>query len=274
MRNAIVVLTKVPKAGETKTRLTTERGGILTPEEAKELYEACLLDVIESCIAANCCDIYICHNQDGDHKYLVQLLASLSQPQAIRKIFTDQGGTFDKVMQYAADYVLQEGQHGRLAESVLIVGGDMPCLQPGTIQEAIRKLERLAASQPAFYCAQTCLETKPEVGAAIVESMDQECGFNIIGYTCTTPFNFEEVFYNQNGITALDMIARKASAQHIPLGVVEMLPDIDLPVDLASVIPVIQTLEIAEKFDPDVVAPKRTIKILQELGLECIAPVS
>lgn len=272
MRNAIVVFTKVPKAGETKTRLTTDRGGIFTPEEAKEFYEACLLDVIDSCVASGCCEVYICHNQAGDGNYLKLLLETISEPQSIKEIFLDEGGSFDQAMQYAADYILQNGMPQRLADSVLIVGGDMPCLQPVTIQEAVKKLETLASSTKALNCAKR-YEGCMNVGAAIIESADQAGGFNIIGYTCTTPFNFDGVFYNQEGITVLDMVLRKALESNIPLSLVEMVPDIDIPEDLGGLIPVMNTLQLAQQYDATVVSPKRTIKFLQEMGIESSAPV-
>ncbi|WP_303720131.1 hypothetical protein [Malonomonas rubra] len=47
MKNALIFFTKVPTPGLTKTRLTTEHGGIFTPEEAAELYRAVMLDTAE-----------------------------------------------------------------------------------------------------------------------------------------------------------------------------------------------------------------------------------
>lgn len=46
-----------------------------------------------------------------------------------------------------------------------------------------------------------------EIGAAMVVSADQEGGFNLAGYTCSTPFDFRTVFYNMQGITALEGLA-------------------------------------------------------------------
>jgi glycosyltransferase A (GT-A) superfamily protein (DUF2064 family) len=273
VRHAIVVFTKVPKMGETKTRLTTDRGGIFTPEEAKEFYEACLLDVIDNCVAAGCCDVYICHNQGGDGNYLKLLLETISKPQVIKEIFSDKGGSFDCAMQYAVDYIMKNGEIGRLADSVLIVGGDMPCLQPATIQEAVKKLEIIAASKKALDCANQQKGCKSNIGAAIIESADQAGGFNIIGYTCNTPFNFDGVFYNQDGTTVLDMVLRKAVKNNIPLSLIEMVLDIDIPEDLGGLIPVMNTLQLAEQYDATVVSPKRTIKFLQDMGIESTAPV-
>jgi glycosyltransferase A (GT-A) superfamily protein (DUF2064 family) len=270
MQNAIVIFTKVPKVGDTKTRLTEERGGILTPEEARDLYQAFLLDVIDACTAADCSDVYICYNRDGDRDYLQELIMQTARPHLVKDIFADEGKTFDYGMQYAADYVLRNGSQDRLADSVMILGGDIPCLQPATIREAFRKLDLLASSPAAYACA-VCKEGNPPIGGAIVESADQEAGFNIIAFTCTTPFDFNGVFYNPYGITALDMIARKAAEHKIPISLVDMLPDIDLPVDLASLIPVVKTLQLAEKFDSTLVAPQRTIRILESLGFETVA---
>ena len=273
MRHAMVIFTKVPKAGETKTRLTIDRGGIFTAEEAKEFYAACLLDVVDHCIAANCCDVYICYNQDGDDHYLKQLLQSTFKTQLIKGIFPDKGGSFDKAMQYAADYVMNNSEGGRLADSMMIVGGDMPCLQPTTIQRAVEKLEIIASSQAALDCAKLHYGDKVNFGAALIESADQAGGFNMIGYTCTTPFTFEGVFYNQEGITVLDIVVQKALLNSIPLSLVEMVLDVDTPEDLGALIPVMNTLQIAEQYDDAIITPKRTMDFLQKMGIESAAVV-
>lgn len=271
MKNAIVVFTKVPQAGETKTRLTEKNGGIFTPEEAKQFYEACLLDVIDSCIASACGDVYICYNRAGDGNYLRKILQENFAEQAIKEVFADEGKTFDCGMQYAFDYVLKGGGEERLADSAVIVGGDSPCLQPTTMQDAFRKLEALARSPKALDRTKQSGKSNSEIGAAIVISIDQEGGFNLIGYTHTTPFTFDGVFYNQEGITALDLVAYKAGKHSLPLTLVEMVPDVDLPVDLGSLIPVLNTLKIAQQYDSAIVAPRRTIQILEYIGVQTTA---
>lgn len=269
MKNAIVVFTKVPKAGDSKTRLTTDRGGILTPEEAKEFYMASLLDVVDCCVSSNSCDVYICYDKNGDRSYLDTILGAVADPHAIKGVFPDNGGTFDKGMQYAVDYIFKNGAPSRLADTVLIVGGDIPSLQPETIRKAGKMLETLASPGKTFL-ADT---GEYSVGAAMVVSADQECGFNILGYTCTTPFNFDGVFYNQDGVTALDMVTYKAMEQCLPLGILEIVPDIDVPADLAGFISVVKVMQQAEKYDSNMLLPKRTIKVLEMLGLEASAPV-
>lgn len=271
MRNTIIVFTKVPKSGETKTRLMTDRGGILTPDEAMALYEGCLLDVINVCIAAKSGDVRICYNNNGDRDYLEKLLEKVSDRSQIKELYADKGGNFDDCMQYAADYILKDGGQDRLADSLLIVGGDIPTLQPYILQDAVKKMEKLACSRAGQAAAIKVVTAERHFGAAVVEGACQEGGFSIVGYTCTTPFVFEGVFYNQDGITALDMLLLKAVEKNIPVAVVEAVPDVDIPVDLASMIPVVKALRMASCHDESILTPVNTLKILEEIGLESTA---
>jgi len=264
MRTAIIVFTKVPQVGITKTRLTIARGGILTPEEANSLYEACLLDVINVCTAAERGDVWICCNVDGDRQYLEKMLERAAEPSKIKGIFADQGGHFDVCMQFAGDYLLQKGGAGRMADGIIVVGGDLPSMQPVIIRDAVQKLERLAASNEGMAAASAV--EGPVIGAGIVGGACQEGGFSLIGYTCATPFDYTGVFYNMDGITALDMLVDKAREGNIPFALVEMAPDVDIPVDLASMIPVIKALELASRYDGNVMKPVNTLAVIKEMG--------
>ena len=269
MRTALVVFTKVPKTGETKTRLTTEREGILTAEEARLLYEGCVLDVINCCTASGSGDVMVCYNQGGDRKVLEKLLEGLDEPQKIKEIFCDKGGSFDDCMQYAGDYVLKQGGPDRLADAIVIFGGDLPTMQPKIVKHSVEKLAELAASSAGMAAANG---RAPGIGAAMVEGACQEGGFSIIGYTCTTPFDFDKVFYNMDAITALDMVMEKAKAKNLPFACVEAVPDVDIPVDLAGMIPVVKSLKLSACFDSEVLAPANTLRVLEELGLEATSP--
>lgn len=271
MKKAVVVFTKVPKTGDTKTRLTEARGGLLTPEEANGLYEACLLDVIDACLSVEQGDIWICHNQKGDRFYLDSLLAKVMHPEKIAGVFADQGGSFDECMQYAADFILKSGREDRWADGLIIVGGDLPTFQPTILKEALAKLEILSMSEAGQKTATGKITAGGSlIGACLVEGACQEGGFSLVGFTCTTPFDFHGVFYNKEGISALDMLLSKAEEKDIPLGVVETTPDVDIPVDLASLIPVLRAFGIAKKYDASIMLPQRTMAFLQEMGLETV----
>lgn len=273
MRNAIVVFSKVPKLGKTKTRLTTDKGGIMTDEEALAFYEGCVLDVINVCTAAQCGDVWICYNQDGDSEYLESFLARTADKAQICGTFADKGGSFDDCIQYAADYILKNGAADRIADSVMIVGGDIPSLQPEMLQSAYAKMAKLARSEAGLAVAARTAQSEGPIGAAIVEGACQEGGFSIIGFTCETPFDFHKVFYNMDGITALDMLVAKAKDKNIPLATVAMAPDVDIPIDLASMIPVLKALQLSASYDDSVMVPVNTIEIMEKIGLEsCTTP--
>ncbi len=273
MHKAIIVFTKVPKVGDIKSRLTTDKGGILTPEEAKDFYEAFLLDVIDACIAADSGDVWICHNHGGDRAYFDTLLTGLTNPGAIKGIFSDQGGTFDQCIQFAADYILKSGREDRLADALMLIGGDLPGLQPEYIRGAFAKMDKLASSPQGMQIARK-ITTAPSIGAAIIEGSCQEGGFSMVGFTCTTPFDFQGVFYNQEGATALDMLVQKAAVQKIPFGVIQNIPDVDMPVDLASIIPELGALKLAAQYDDAIMPARRTLAILEEMGIEASTAIN
>lgn len=224
------------------------------------LYEGFLVDVINVCIAADCGEVKVCYNAGGDPDFLDQLLAKSSDRSKIVEIYPDQGGSFDNCMQYAADHILKKGSDPDGLKSVVIVGGDIPTLQPYILQDAVRKLKKLAYSNHA-----------EQAGMALVEGACQEGGFSLVGFTAATPFDFTGVFYNQDGITALDMLIAKAGCNNIPLGVVEAIPDVDIPVDLAGMIPVVKALKAAADYDATILAPLHTLRVLEIIGLESTA---
>lgn len=273
MKKVILVFTKVPRVGDCKTRLTEARGGILTEKEATQFYEACLLDVIDVCTAVDEGEFWLCYNKDGDREYLDKLLTQVKNPKKIAGVFPDEGGTFDECMQFATDYILKNGADDRLADAILISGGDLPTIQPYILKEALEKLERLSKSEAGQKKANKQIKSSDGslIGAALVEGACQEGGFSLVGLTCTTEFDFHSVFYNVNGITALDMLYRKAKQEDLPLAYVEEIPDVDLPVDLASQLPMLKVIEHSAKFDDTLMVPRRTIGVLDDLGIESVA---
>lgn len=271
MKHAILVFTKVPEAGKVKTRLTEDRGGILTPEEARDFYEACLLDTLDVCNTVEKSHVWICYNQDGDRNELNLLITRMKRANRIAGVFPDQGGTFDECMQYAADFLLKPGRDEKLAESILIVGGDTLGLQPETLTDAFEKLEKLSHTAVSPQAAAAKENCHLNIGAGLVVSADQEGGFNIVGYTCNTPFDFRSIFYNRQGVTALEGLAEKARQKHIPILPLDIAFDIDLPVDLGSMIPVLNVLEQGALYDPGLMVPERTIAFLRDMGLQSVA---
>jgi hypothetical protein len=75
------------------------------------------------------------------------------------------------------------------------------------------------------------------------------------------------VFYNQDGGTALDMLVEKADELQIPFGFIQNVPDVDIPVDLASIIPELGAIKLAARYDPAVKIAKWTTSLMEEMGL-------
>jgi len=175
-------------------------------------------------------------------------------------------------MQFATDYILKHGAPERLADAVVIVGGDIPTLQPAIIEAAFGKLESLSRSEAGQKVATKQIKHGDAyIGAALVEGACQEGGFSIVGLTCTTPFDFHKVFYNQDGYTALDMLVDKVTAENIPFATLEMVPDVDIPVDLASLIPMLRALQASAASNPSLFIPQRTLGWLEKTGIQSMA---
>lgn len=256
LKHALVVFTKVPGEGA-KTRLTVAEGGILEKEEAEDLYRSCLKDVFLACeqgidrwnkTKENKIDLLICYRHENNLAALNSFLEEINLKENV-SVFADQGESFDQRMQSASDEAFKRGY-----ESCLIIGGDLPTFSPDFIEESFAALENL----------------KNEKGA-LVTAACQEGGFSIVGFTQNTPFDFEGVFYNREGITAMDMLVDKVEEKAIPIRVLPLLMDIDLPVDLASLIPLVRALYLAHQYDQNVWYPRHFLIFLEEVGLSSMA---
>lgn len=253
MYSAVVVFSKVPETGVSKTRLMEENGGILTPEEARDFYAACVMDVMESCLQAKNYlrepfDLLVCYNQDGSLEEFQNMVEAELPHYPAPQFFADKGGTFDDKMQYALDYCLNKGY-----ERVVIVGGDLPTLQPQIVADSIRLLDQIRSSN-----------------GALVTAPCQEGGFSLVGVVRGTPFSFDQVFYNAQGITASDMLLNKAKEENIPLGILEQVPDVDIPVDIGGQLSVWLTLQYASQYQ-QVHAPRRVLNVVDKIGLSSYA---
>ena len=70
-------------------------------------------------------------------------------------------------------------------------------------------------------------------GRGLVHCPCQACGVSLVGLTKDTPMDFEGVFYNTNGVSALDAIINICEDKGIPVAALETVADIDNVEDLA-----------------------------------------
>jgi glycosyltransferase A (GT-A) superfamily protein (DUF2064 family) len=267
VKHALVILTKVPATGKVKTRLTIEQGGVFTPEQARSFYEACLLDVLDACIMVDNCRLWICHDQAGDREHLNLLITRLRKGNRIAGVFKDRGGSYIESIQYAADFLLKPGKKEKLAESVIILGGDIPGLQPYALKEAIYKLEALSQSE-AGQKAAVCLDDQHrQIGAALVASAGYDCGINILGYTCNTPFNYNKILNHGDELIVSDILDQSSRIAGTPVAVLETIQGVKTATDFINIIPKLKIMQKAAQYDSSIVAPQHTLAFIEEYKL-------
>ena len=125
--NAVILFTRIPVPGKTKTRLMP----LLSAKECCHLHRAFLSDIYNTVGKADLdCSIYVCYHPDGDVNELIALL-----PGALS--YTPQvGESLGDKMHNAICDVLNNGY-----KKCLLIGSDVPLLKGSTISEAFNILE-------------------------------------------------------------------------------------------------------------------------------------
>ena len=84
--------------------------------------------------------------------------------------------------------------------------------------------------------------------------------------------DFTGVFYNLEGVAALDAITRIAADRQIAMALLEALSDVDSPEDLAHAMAVINAMIYASSFQPHLSVPRRTMAWVKRMGLVVQTP--
>ena len=256
-KHALVLFTKYPEPGVTKTRLTEEHGGALTGEEATALYRAMVLDVAavglhapEHCrrekIFGGVYDFFV-SSSPANNLPKVQEMFETEFPSADIHYIVDQGRNFDEHFNDCYRQLFDLGYH-----AVVCIGGDLPIIGPEIINRGFQWLSQL--------------EKKSDTGAMVLAPC-QEGGVSLVGITKEAPIDFTGVFYNGNGVTALDGIINIATHNHIPTALLESLSDVDNIEDLGHTITVINAMEYTAQFQSGIIIPRRTIAFIRQVGL-------
>ncbi len=263
--NVLLLFSKLPEAGRVKTRLTVERGGILTPEDAAALYESMLLDVVTVCLAAfDACTRRLpadgadgyelavstapAANADAMHALLEREFGPL-EGDGVRfpiRVATDAGASFDAHYNDAFEQCWNAG-----ADCILSMGADMPAL---TVDDVVRGFAALH-------------ELEHMDAGGIVLAPDQEMGVSIVGWTRGTSFDHDGVFYNPSGLTVLPAYIEKAREANLPAMYLPPVPDVDTMADLMHNITLVDALDYCTRFDGGR-PPARTLATLRELGCD------
>ncbi|MBQ3106308.1 MAG: DUF2064 domain-containing protein [Eggerthellaceae bacterium] len=270
-KQALLVFSKPPVPGMVKTRLTTDFGGFLTPEQAAEFFKRSLYDVCEACMHALfelkwandekvkndpeadviTYDFFISTTPASNVELMKETFDAIGPwPMDIHYI-TDKGATFDDHFDDAFKQIFDLGY-----EHIVSVGGDISTMPKSHITQAFQWLDYFQSQgTPGF-----------------VQAPCQECGTSLVGFSYNTPINHQGVYYNLNGKPALDAYVEKIDAENIPCAYFSPIADIDEKTDLAHAISCMRAIERAAKYQPDLFVPRRVLDWVDFMGITVSTP--
>ncbi len=268
-KHAILLFTKAPSPGVTKTRLTEARGGILTPVESAEFYQATLLDVTEMCFQAlaelnqqaeaeandperDRYDLVVSCSPEADVQRLQALFDSHGPWPAEITYIVDRGKNFDEHFDDAFQQLFDRGYH-----AVVSVGGDLPTMPVNHLVQAFQWLDYFDSFSDR---------------GGFVQAPCQECGVSLVGYTAGTPMDSVGVFYNLHGVPALDAYVLKAEEKGVPFASLSPVADVDTVGDLAHSISLLKALAYSVQFQPGTHLARRTLDWINKTGIVISTP--
>jgi glycosyltransferase A (GT-A) superfamily protein (DUF2064 family) len=273
-KHAFLLFTKAPTPGVTKTRLTEARGGILTPEEAADFYRAALLDVVEIGFQAlaelnngasaeadgtaapggepDRYDFWVSCTSKNDQEKLEELFEQAGPwPRPIAFI-SDRGKTFDEHFDDAFQQLFRGGYH-----AVVSIGGDLPTMPVSHIVQAFQWLDYF--------------DSFSERGG-FVQAPCQECGVSLVGYTAETPMDSKGVFYNLDGVPALDAYITKAAERGVPVASLTPVADVDDMGDMAHMASLLKAIAYSSQCQPGLFVARRTLDWFKQTGIVISTP--
>ena len=260
--NALVLFTKYPEPGITKTRLIEENGGALTACQAADLYRAMVLDTATVGLhaLAECrgvsklsgkFDLFISSSPQGEMEKVKSMFDGEFPGKNIKYV-CDTGTNFDEHFNDSFIQLFSQGY-----DAVVCIGGDLPCITSDLITRSFGWLAKQGAVSPT---------------GAMVLAPCQAAGVSLVGVTRSAAMDFSGVFYNSEGHSALDTLIRIAREKRMPTALYEALFDVDYMEDLAHIMSVINALAYTRTHQPGVILPERTLAVIEALGLVTTTP--
>lgn len=125
MKRAVIVFTRVPVPGQTKTRMMP----YFSPVECARLHENFLKDIAQECEKVNA-DIFVCYTPQKGKAYLKKIFNNAME------YFPQTGEGLGERMYQAIAYVLGKGY-----DSCVLIGTDIPELKASDLEYALRLLD-------------------------------------------------------------------------------------------------------------------------------------
>ncbi len=270
-KQALLLFSKPPIPGMVKTRLTEANGGFLTPEQAAGFFKLCLFDVCEASMIALQelqsekdalssedpsadtfqYDFFISTTPASNLDLVKETFESAGPwPMEITYI-TDAGATFDDHFDDAFQQIFARGY-----ESIVSVGGDIPTMPKSHVTQAFQWLEYF----------------QDRGTPGIVMAPCQECGTSLVGFSYNTPVNHQGVYYNLDGVPALDAYMAKIKEKDLPVAYFSPVADIDDKTDLAHAVSCMYAIEQAGKYQPEIYVPRRVLAWVRLMGIQVATP--
>lgn len=269
---AILIFSKPPIPGLVKTRLTIERGGAFTPEQAAQFFKRSLWDVTE--LACWCMDdlddlnkrereanpgapereydLFISTTPEKNVQLMKDTIYEIGEwPREIH-FMADRGKTFDDHFDMAFKEIFDQGY-----EAIVSIGADIPTLPRTHVVQAFQWLDYFSEvlGTPGF-----------------VQAPCQECGTSLVGFNFDTPINHQGIYYNMDGRPALDGYREKLQEGDIPNAYLTPVADVDEMEDLAHALSCARALQCAQKFQTDIYVPRRVLEWADFLGIKSVSP--
>lgn len=270
-KQALLIFSKPPIPGMVKTRLTEQHGGFLTDEQAALFFKLSLFDVSEACMQAlielqRQNDELVATDPDAD-KITYDFFVSTTPAENVQMMrdtydeiapwpmeihyISDSGATFDDHFDDAFKQIFDMGY-----EHIVSVGGDIPTMPKSHITQAFQWLDYYhSLGTPGFVCA-PC----------------QECGTSLVGLSFDTPINHQGVYYNLNGVPALDAYMEKTAKENVPVAYFSPIADIDDKTDLAHAISCMNAIAQAAEYQRELFVPNRVLRWVDLMGITVSTP--
>lgn len=124
-KRAVIVFTRVPAAGRTKTRMMP----YLSPRECKELHCCFLRDIAVQCRKTGA-DIFVCYTPEGEPGELKRVFGERAE------YIPQEGEGLGERMEHGICRVLSKGY-----EACVLIGADIPEIRSGDLCRAFAKLK-------------------------------------------------------------------------------------------------------------------------------------
>ena len=197
MDRALILFTRVPLPGKTKTRLLPR----VSPERCCQLHCAFLRDIGQVCAGMAGCRLLLCHAPEGEPAILRELVPGA------KAMFSQVGDDLGARMDNAIRAALADG-----AESCVLIGADLPELSTYHLEEGFRLLENHEA----------------------VLGPTTDGGYYLVGVRRPQPGLFRVKGYG--GSNALEQTLAAASAEGLDWALAPACADVDTPEDLDGLV--------------------------------------